>query len=265
MFSLALGTPTTFFEGEFRFLADAEGLGTSVDRNPSVDLLPIFNDSHRSLREYVTGLGYTQFITRALTGSLPTSPTVAGDTYGTISLGVAGTPGTLPDFSQIKMVRVLDTSGRWRTLPECTLLQLGDYASDATRGDPEAWCLLNLGSVSSSPVTYTAGELAITPVPRGGSYAIWTMKDEALPVATTDVYYYNTVDWKKWHMYHAMAQICGTRDKDTARKLQSILRQLDPEEPGTPAYNIHRAAPTASGSRTWTRSSNYRTGRQRGR
>lgn len=256
MFTRILGTTTTGFEGQFRFLADAQGLGTSVGRHPSADLLPVFNASYRALREHVTGLGYTQFIARGTTLALPTSAVEAGETYATIDVGTSGTPGTVPTTQQIKRVDV-KFDGRWRELPEVTLLQLRDLADSATAGRPRGWCWLNAGSITGT-TAFVKGTIAVSPVPSGGSYALWTMTEAPDLVNTSDVWLYHTESWAQWHMYHAMLQIIAVRDKDSAAKAQAVARMLNPEEPGTPAYNIQRFAPTASGPRTWVRSASYR-------
>jgi hypothetical protein len=256
MFTQALGTATTGFEGELRFEADIQGLATSVGRHPSANLLPIFNSSHRRLRELVAGYGYTQFCTRGVTTALPTTAVEAGETYATIDVGTAGAPGTVPVTQQIKMIDVKSVSGRWRTLPEITLLQLRDFAT-TTRGEPEGWCWVTAPNISSG-TTLVAGKIAFTPVPVGGSYALWTMNELTMPSSTTDVYLYHNEDWRMWHMYDSISRIVGTRDKDTAKKLAFVLSRLDPEVEGSPAFNIKNQAPTAAGSKTMTRASNYR-------
>ena len=256
MFTQALGTSTTGFEGEFRYLADIQGLATSVGRHPSANLLPVFNSSHRRLRELVSGYGYTQFCTRGATTALPTTAVETGETYAIINVGTAGSPGTIPPTAQVKMLDVKDTTGRWRTLPEVTLLQLRDFAT-TSRGQPQAWCWINAGSISTG-TTFVAGQIAITPTPNGGSYALWSMNELTMPTATSDVYLYHNEDWRMWHMYDAMAQVVGARDKDTAKKLAFVLSRLDPTVEGSPAFNIKNQAPTAAGAKTMTRSDNYR-------
>lgn len=246
MFTQALGTTTTGFEGQFRFLADQQGLGTSAGRHPSADLLPIFNANYRSLRQYVTAKKYRQFCTRGSTTALPTAAVETNETYATI---------TLPQgVSQIAMVDVQDTDLEWRTLTEIDQLQLRDYASRRPQ-PPRAWLWLDAGSVSGS--SFTAGKIGITPIPNGGNYALWTMSEFTDLSATTDVFLYHTEDWRRWHMFSCMRDICGVRDKDTARKLTTIERMLDETVPGTPAFNIQAHAPTRSGPRTWTRSRDY--------
>jgi hypothetical protein len=255
MFTRALGTSTTGFEGQFRFLADLQGLGTAVGRHPSASLLPIFNASYRELREYVTALNYTQFIQRGTTTDLPTSAVEAGETYAIIDVGTSGTPGTVSTILQVKKVDVKIGGGDWRELPEVTILQLRDLPA---RGQaPQGWCWLNSGSITSG-TAFVKGQIAIAPVPSSGSYCLWTMTEFTDLTSTTDVYIYHSESWAQWHMCHAMQKVVGVRDKNNAAQVASIARQLDPNVPGTPAWNIQHLAPTASGPRTWTRSSAYR-------
>jgi hypothetical protein len=257
MFTQVLGTSTTGFEGEFRYLADVEGLATSVGRHPSANLLPVFNSSYRRLRELVSGYGYTQFCRPGATTALPTTAVEAGETYAVIDVGADGAAVGVSNISQIKMVDVKSPGGRWRTLPEITILQLRDHAT-TTPGRPEAWCWLT-GPQFGALASQSKGSIAITPVPNGGSYKLWTMT-EAIPVSSTsDFFIYHTEDWRMWHMYDAMGQIVGARDKDTAKKLDYITdNRLNVNVVGSPAYNISTQRPTAAGPRTWTRSGAYR-------
>lgn len=261
MFTRALGTATTNFEGQFRFLADVEGLGTAAGRHPSANLLPVFNASYRALREFVTGMGYTQFITRGTTTALPTTPVEAGETYAIINVGTSGTPGTIPTLEQIKRIDVRLSGSDWYELPEVTLLQLRDLTAGrqlTTTNRPQGWCWINAGNITGT-TAFVAGQIAFAPVPSSGSYCLWTMTEQPDLVSTTDVWLYHTEDWAQWQMWDAMSKICGARDKDTARKLDYILNnRLNIEAPGSPANNIWKQRPTAAGPRTWTRSSAYR-------
>lgn len=249
--ALGVGTPgaSSGWLGDFRFEADIQGLNTApTARHPDANIILVANSSYKRLRELVAGYGYTQFCTRGTTTALPTTAVETGETYASIT--------TLVGMDQLKMVDVKDTNGRWRPggLPEVTLLQLRDFATPFS-GAPRAWCWLDSGSVSGA--TFTGGKIAITPVPIGGSYALWTMSEPQVVASSTDVFLYHTEDWRMWHMYDVMSRIVGARDKDTAKKLQFIMSRLDPSVEGSPAFNIKNQAPTASGSKTMTRSSNY--------
>lgn len=251
MFTQALGvggSSPTGFTGAWRYLSDQQGLNTgAAARHSDADLLAVFNASYRSLRQLVTGYGYRQFCTRGTTTALPTTAVETNETYATITVATG--------VSQIAQFDVRYTNGEWDSLPEIQLGQLRDYPT-RTSGTPRAWLWLDAGSVSTS--SFTQGKIGVTPVPNGGSYALWTVSEFTDLTATTDLYLYHTEDWRQWHMFDAMAKICGARDKDTERKMAYILRQLNPEVPGTPAYNILKHAPTTAGSKTWTRSNNYR-------
>lgn len=247
MFTQALGDTTSGFEKQFRYLCDVQGLGTAVGRHPSADLLPIFNASYRSLRELVTAYGYRQLCSRGTTTALPTTAFETGETYATILVPTA--------TNAVKQIDIKGLNGEWYTLPEVQLLQLRDHAT-RNPGYPQAWCWLDQGSVSGS--TYTQGRIAISPIPNGGSYVLWSMPEFTELSATTDVFLYHTEDWRRWHMFDSMLMISGIRDKDSSKKLAAILRQLDPEVAGTPAFNIRVQAPSHSGPRTWTRARDYR-------
>ena len=216
----------------------------------------MFNASYRALREYVTSLGYTLFITRGTTTALPTSAVEAGEQYAVIDVGTSGTPGTVPTTEQIKRVDVKIGSTDWYELPEVPLSQLRDVSQGGS-GRPRAWCWLNAGSISGT-TAFVKGTIAIAPVPNAGSYALWTMTEEPDKVNTTDVWLYHSEDWAQWHMYHAMLQITAVRDDGSGSRVNAIARMLDPNVPGTPAWNIQHQAPTAAGPRTWVRSSAYR-------
>lgn len=254
MFTQALGTgadPPDGFESEFRFLADIQGLTTVVGRHPSASLLPIFNDTYRSLREQVTEWGYTQFLNRGNTTALPTVPFETGESYATIA--------TVQGLDQVKSIDVKTVNGRWRKLDEGTILQLRDGCpAVGERGCPRMWCWLDAGTVSGA--TYTGGHIAISPTPTGGSYVLWSMQEFTPIAVSTDVFLYHTADWKQWHQLTALVRVCGLRDKDTAAKLNTALRELDSTRDDTVAGRIKNQAPTAAGPKTWTRSNDYRGG-----
>lgn len=253
MITQALGTTTTGLEGDFRFLCDAQGLGTSAGRHPSANLYPIFNASYRSLRDLVLSYGYTQLLVRGATTALPIAPVETNERYAVISVPVA--------VNQVKMLDIRIAPDDWRFLPEVSLLQLRELTRSRWRGvaetprRPRGWCLLTSGTVSGS--TFTAGSIAIAPVPTGGDYALWTMPEWTDITSSTDVFLFANEDWRQWMLFNAMAKIVGARDKNNASKLDYILAQLNPDIHGTPAYNIKAHAPTAAGPKTWVRGADY--------
>lgn len=266
MFTRALGqggvSPSGVI-GDLRYLADIEGLNLApAARHPDTQIRTVLNASYRGLREFVTNLGYTQFIRRGATTNLPTTAVETGESYSIIDVGTSGTPGTPSTILQVKRLDVRVSGSDWYELPEVTLLQLRDLTPSRFFGSgsnrPQGWCWLNSGSISSG-TTFVKGEIAVSPVPSGGQFCLWSMTEQPDLVAAADVWLYHTEDWAQWHMFDAMAKICGSRDKDTAKKLDYILNnRLNVNVPGSPAYNIATQRPTAAGPRTWTRGSNYR-------
>jgi len=259
MFTRPLGQgatpgPKSGWIAQFRFLADAEGLSSAAGRHPDSDLLPVINASYKALREFVTGLGYTQFITRGTTTNLPTTPVEVGENYAIIATTVG--------LNQVKKIDVKFSGTDWYELPEVTLLQLRDVAParhfGTTPNRPQAWCWLDAGAVTL-PSTFVAGRIALCPVPSSGQYCLWSTTEIVDVAVAADVFLYHTEDWAQWHMFDVMSKICGARDKDTARKLDYILNnRLNIEVPGSPANNIYKQRPTAAGPRTWVRSASYR-------
>lgn len=257
MITMPLGVGTqgaaTGFIGELRYLVDKQGLSSAAGRHPDADLIIIINDSYRSLRNLVMSYNYTQFLARGTTTALPTSPVETNERYATITTAVG--------VNQIKMFDIRIAPDDWRFLPEVSVLQLRELTRVRWRGvaetprRPRGWCWLSAGTVSGS--TFTGGTIAIAPVPTGGDYALWTMPEWTSITNSTDVFLYHNEDWRQWHLNDVASKICGTRDKDSAARLDWIMSRLDPRVEGSPAYNIKAHAPTAAGPKTWVRGADY--------
>lgn len=270
MFTKAVGQgatpgPASGFIGEFRFLADAQGLSSAAGRHPDADLLPVLQASREALRELVTGYGYTLFCTRGATTNLPTTAVEAGEQYAVINVGVSGSPGTIDTLQQVKRIDVKASGSDWFPLDEVTLNQLRDisgsqYGFGSNGTMPKGWCWLNAGALSNPQTgASVAGQIAIAPVPRAGQYCLWTMNKEPLATGATSLWLFHTEDWAQWMMWDAMSKIVGSRDKNSKKQLDYIVNnRLNREVPGSPAFNIWVQRPTAAGPRTWTRGKNYR-------
>lgn len=251
--------PASGLIAKFRYQFDLQGLSSATGRHPDADIIPVLNDAYKSLRELVTGKGYTQFIVRGTTTALPTTPFEAGETYAVVDVGTTGTPGTPPTFSQIRRVDIKISGSDWYELPAVTFSQLRELTPDRFTGGttkPRGWCWLNAGTIAGA--NFTKGQIIFAPVPSAGSYVLWTLPDWIDCLATTDVFYYHLADWEMWHLYKAASMVLVPRDKDTQRVAQWLASQLNEEVPGTPAYNIHRARPVAAGPKTWVRGADYR-------
>lgn len=255
MITRALGTLTTGLEGQFRYQFDIQGLGTSGGRNPTADVVSALNGSYRSLREFVTNCGYTLFLTRGSTTVLPTSATVTGEDYAQIAVPQA----TLV----VKGVDVQFGSEPWYRLQEVPFGQMRDFTQYQQRANnprrPMAWSQLTAGTVAGS--AFTAGQIAVFPIPSSGNYALWTLPEWTDITSATDVFLFQSEEWIQWMFAHAALKVNVFRDKDAQRKRDALYAQLDPNIVGSPAYNVRTLAPVAAGPRTWTRDRNYRSGR----
>lgn len=246
MFTQALGDTSTGFEAEWRYRADLQGLGTSVGRHPSANLLPIFNGAYREMLEQALQWGYTQLLTRGTTTTPVWAPVEVGEGYAVIA--------TTASMQQIKQVDFRYSSGGdWRSLEEVSITQLRDLALNSTTAPPRGWCLLETG-ISGADLT---GQIAIAPVPPSGSYVLWTMPEFTALTGAAGLFAYHAECWRKWHIYKAMQEVCVVRDKDTQRIRDAIDRMLDPAVEQSPAHQMRAMAPTAAGPKTWTRSPNY--------
>lgn len=251
---LGVGTQgaQTGFHADLRFLCDIQGLATAAGRHPDANLNPIINQSYRSLRDLVLSYGYAQFLVRGATTALPTTPVETNERYAVIAVPQA--------VNQVKMLDIRIDPDEWRFLPEVTILQLRELTRTRWRGvadsprRPRGWCLLTSGTVSGA--SFTAGSIAIAPVPTSGSYALWTMP-EWTDITATDAFLFANEDWRQWMLYDVMAKIAGARDKNNAAKLDFILSRLNPAVEGSPAFNIKAHAPTAAGPKTWVRGADY--------
>lgn len=241
------------FETDFRYLADVQGLATSAGRHPSANLIVLFNASYRSLRDLVLSYNYTQFLVRGATTALPTTAVETNERYAVIAVPEA--------VNQVKMLDIRIAPDDWRFLPEVSILQLRELTRSRWRGvaetprRPRGWCLLTSGTVSAA--TFTAGSIALAPVPTGGDYALWTMPEWTDITNTAHVFLFANEDWRQWMLFDVMAKICGARDKNNAQKIDFIMSRLNPNIEGTPAYNIKAHAPTAAGPKTWVRGADY--------
>jgi hypothetical protein len=254
MITRALGTATTGLEGQFRYQFDLQSAGTSGTRNPTVDVVSALNGSYRSLRELVTTWGYTLFLLRGSTTALPTAATVSGEDYAQITVPLA--------TQVVKSVDVQVSGQPWRKLEEVPFGQLRSFGPLRGVADrprlPLAWCWLTAATVSGA--TATAGHIAVFPIPSQGNYCLWTLPEWTDITGATDIFLFHSEEWIQYLFAHAALKVCVFRDKDARQRRQALLDQLNPDNEGSPAWNIKNQAPVAAGPRTWRRSPNYRGG-----
>jgi len=205
----------------------------------------IGDETYRRTRSFVTRRGFREYLTRQATASLPTTAAVTGEEYATVAYPTGAT--------HIKGFDVLE-SGVWRRLKQLDgWAERRDHQSgySAEFGDnlrPYGWDVLSHGSVATT--VFTAGTIAIFPVPTSGSYTIWYLP-EWTSIAGNDTYLflYREQSWYDYHVQQGVMEICE-RDNDSARRFAIAKEACDVAEK---AIGEVTADQTRDGPRSWTR------------
>jgi hypothetical protein len=232
---------------------DIDAVGGTIPRHPTAWVNGVINDSFRSLRAFVVARRYNLYKLATAAATIPTTPPVVGETYAEIPW-----PTTASDILGVDVL--IDASYGWRPLEPveweerrsfdvAPLLASGVYA-------PYAFSAISQGSVSGS--TFTAGTIALFPMPRGGSYKIWYLPEHTDVTVDANLFLFGNEDWAQWCIWEATRRI-ATRDNDSNSRLSEAARQLNPLAADTVAYRIAQSAPrhVRAGPQTMTRAWNY--------
>lgn len=236
------------FKTRVSILADIVGqIGTGTGfRHQTSYVDEIGDECYKRTRSLVTRRGFREYLTRQATALLPTTAAVTGEEYATIAYPTGVT--------HIKGIDVLETSGKWRRLKQLDgWCERRDHQSgyDAEFGQdlrPYAWGVLSHGSVATS--VFTAGVIAIFPVPTQGSYTIWSLPDWT-GIAGNDTYLflYREQCWYDYHVQQAVLEICE-RDNDSQRRYAIAEAASKAAEE---AIGEFTADESRDGVRSWTR------------
>lgn len=210
----------------------------------------IADETYKRLRSLVTRRGFREYLNRSTTATFAsvsaTTPAVTGEEYATIPYPTGAT--------HIKGIDVLETSGKWRRLKQLDgWAERRDHQSgyDAEFGQdlrPYAWDVLSHGSVATT--VFTAGTIAIFPVPTSGSYTIWSLPDWTGIVGNdTYLFLYREQCWYDYHVQQAVMEICE-RDNDSQRRF-AIAKAAS--EDAEKSIGEVTADQTRDGPRSWTR------------
>lgn len=214
-------------------------------RHTDAQLTGLANAGYRVLRSVVTEYGYAEFLSAA-TGAFTGNP-ATGETYAEIAYP-----------SGAVSVRGVDVyqSPQWQPLDPIAFQSRRQYAHRAAL--PEAFTVLNAGTVSGT--TYTAGTIAVMPVPAAGAqYKVWYLPEWADLSTDTHLFLYQDENWLQYHLYWCMAELC-MRDRDDPSREQRCLFELNPGNPGSIAHRIRAHAPrvvSAGPKAAFTRSEQY--------
>src|ERR1044071_1676087 len=235
---------------------DTDDVGGTVPRHPTAWVNQVINDSFRSLRSFVVSKRYTLYKVATTAASLPTTPPVTGETYAEIPW-----PSTATDILGVDVLISGDNGRRplepveWderRNFDPSPLYMSGVFA-------PYAFSPVSQGSVSTT--VFTAGTIALFPLPRGGSYKVWYLPEHTDVTADANLFPFGKEDWAQWLIWEGTRRIAA-RDNASNARLGEAARQLDPMAPDTVASRIAKSAPrhVRAGPQTVTRAWNYRHG-----
>jgi hypothetical protein len=204
------------------------------------------DETYRRMRSLVTRRGFKEFRERQATAALPTTAAVTGEEYATIAYPTGAT--------HIMGLDVLE-NGVWRRVKQldgwCERRDhQSGFSSEFGQGpNPYGWDVLKHGSVATS--VFTAGTIALFPVPTSGDYTLWYLPEWAA-IAGNDTYLflYREQCWYDYHVAQGVMELCGIRDNDSQRRYAAAKTMSDE---ATVAIGEFTADETRDGARSWTR------------
>lgn len=240
---------------------DTDAVGGSITRHSTTELNGFLNKAHRSLRSWVTNkLGYKLYKTRQASAPLPTAATVSGEQYAEI-----GWPATAVDVLGVDVLTSSDQD--WRPLEPVdweSRRSFGQELPSTPSTAPYAWAPISEGSVSAA--TFTAGVIALFPVPTGGTYTVWFLPHWADITTDAHLFLCGDEDWFLWMTAYATLLVCQARDNGDAPArvawAQNEMRVIGAggkPDPMTAAGRIAASAPkkVKAGGTSWVRAENY--------
>lgn len=229
-------------------LADIVGQigATDSSRHKTAYIDEIADETYRRMTTEVTKRGFREFRTRGSTAALPTTAAVTGEEYATVAYPTGAT--------HILGIDVLE-SGIWRKLKHLDgWAERRDHQSNYStvlndNPRPYAWDVLKHGSVATT--VFTAGTIAIFPVPTAGDYCIWYLPEwTSIAGNDTHLFLYREQCWYDYHVFQGVMEICGIRDNDSARRYAAAK---DMSDAALVSIGEFTADETADSPRTWTR------------
>ncbi len=216
-----------------RRLADLGPDGTT-GRYPNADVNAAFNKSWQSFRQLASSAGSQLFLTYQAPGSGMTVGPKTGCTFGSVALPA--------DCAGVFGVDVVIDDRETRSLDPVPWAMCNEYGPN--RGEPIGWCLLNMGTPSTT--TVTAGEIAIFPAPdKAYTYGIWYLPTWTDLTTDTHVFHdpgLGAIDWAVQDAAISFAE----QDADMAQTAQLAIaeRARVQAEAITAIQRVNRTGPT---------------------
>jgi hypothetical protein len=232
---------------------DTDDTGGTFARHPTAWVNIVLNDAFRSYRSFITQHHYQLYKLATTAAALPTTPSVTGELFAEIPW-----PSTAVDVLGIDVLTQAELG--WRKLEpvEWEERRMFDPAPFLAEGvyAPYAFSTVSEGTVSGS--TFTAGSIALFPLPRGGTYKTWYLPEWVDITTDGHLFLFPDEDGAQWVLWEATRRIAA-RDNDSNNRLAEAARQLNPLMPDTVAGRIVKSAPkkVKAGPKTIRRSADY--------
>ncbi len=232
---------------------DTDDLGATIPRHPTSWVNAVLNDSYRSYRVFITNNHYQLFKVATTATALPTTPPVVGETYAEIPW-----PTAAVDVLGVDVLVSNDLG--WRKLESVEWEERRAFDPTPLWADgtcsPYAFSTVSEGSVSGS--TFTAGTIALFPLPAGGTYKVWYLPEWTDISTDSHLFLFESEDGVQWVLWEATRRIAA-RDNDSQNRLAEAARQLNPLDPSSVAGRLKAAAPkhVKAGPKTLRRALDY--------
>jgi hypothetical protein len=240
----------TEFKTRVSALADIDGqIGAgSTFRHPTTLVDEIADTAYVRLRSLVTRRGFSFFVVPGTITALPTSAAETGESYSTISYPSATMKVIGLDVKQ---------DGEWRRLKKLQFGMRRDYqriGDDNYSRSPVGWDVLSHGSVATT--AFTAGTIAIFPIPTGGDYRLWTLPHwTAIAGNDTYLFLYDDQSWYDYHVAQAVLELAGIRDNDGQKGRAAYA--LNMSQQAEAAIGEWNGDLDADGPADWTRTFDF--------
>jgi hypothetical protein len=194
-------------QGQFELLGDLQGLvGVGARHEPS-EVRGALCASERSLRSMLANLGYGDWTESTSVAALPTTSSDG------LPFAIVPWPA---NADEIVGFNVRTGSTDWAPIDLVPWQHRHRYAS----GCELFWAVKSFPKPDPTDLdAVLTGELAVLPVPSGGSYSLDFVR--TMPELTQDGdFFVGPQDWHRWRNLDAVVQFLGVRDGDDSGRAQ---------------------------------------------
>jgi hypothetical protein len=194
-------------QADFELLGDLQGLVGVGSRHEPAEVRRALCASERSLRTMLANLGYGDWTESTDPVALPTTSS------NSLPFVLVDWPA---DAASVVMVNVL-TGSDWKPLDLVGWQHRHRYARDRCS---LYWAVKSFPKPNPAALgSVLPGEIAILPVPSGGSYSLDYVRT-MLELTEDGDAFVGPQDWHRWRTLDALVQFLGIRDGDDSGRAQ---------------------------------------------